>query len=481
MRKALAALVLAALAQTASANGRDPYISKIRWQRGAEQNIAVGATFGLIISHDGGATWQWMCEKAIGYGGEYDPDYEYMSSGAIFATTFDGLKVMRDGCTFAATPPGMTFVSRIEQDKDGGFYYAASDMTDARIYKSVNDGMSFTSATPPGAVPNDWFHSIETAPSDAQRVYVTGYRLETRCTASSGNAGTLCTMNDECTNGGTCEPQKKHMFFKSTDGGTSYTTMSTTGVASTSPNTQIEVAGISPLNPDHVYLKAELEPGAQPNTYVDSVYRSTDAGANWTKILSRPSRYGLAFLVRYDGTCVAGTRELGAWKSTTCDSDQSFTPLANAPRIGCLFENSAHEVWACTQNKATQLFPTADGFGIMKTTDLATWTGVFQFETLQAPVSCPVGTVQNDQCVERYMDQQSPWCCLVSQIGLTSTAIDCSGYRGCFAMVDGPVDAPSMKPPEKGCCETGSSGGPAMLLSGLVAGTLLRRRRKPAA
>ena len=129
MRKALAALGCSSphSQQVASANGRDPYSSTIHWQRGAEQNIAAGMTFGLVLSHDGGATWQWMCEKAIGYGGMYDPDYEYTSSGAMFATTFDGLKVMRDGCTFAATPPGMTFVSRIEQDKDGGFYFAASD------------------------------------------------------------------------------------------------------------------------------------------------------------------------------------------------------------------------------------------------------------------------------------------------------------------------------------------------------------------
>ena len=103
MRKALAALVVAALAHVASANGRDPYSSTVHFQRGSEQNIAAGMTFGLVLSHDGGATWQWMCEKAIGYGGQYDPDYEYTSTGAIFATTFDGLKVMRDGCTFAAT------------------------------------------------------------------------------------------------------------------------------------------------------------------------------------------------------------------------------------------------------------------------------------------------------------------------------------------------------------------------------------------
>ena len=52
-----------------------------------------------------------MCEAAVGYGGTFDPDYAYSPTGALFATTFNGLNVMRtagDSCTFAATPPGNT-------------------------------------------------------------------------------------------------------------------------------------------------------------------------------------------------------------------------------------------------------------------------------------------------------------------------------------------------------------------------------------
>lgn len=474
MRKVLAALVvLAAFAGGASANGRDPYSATVHWQRGSEQNIAAGMTFGLVLSHDGGATWQWMCEKAIGYGGQFDPDYEYTSTGAIFATTFDGMKVMRDGCTFAATPPGMTFVSRIEQDKDGGFYYAASDPMDSKIYKSINDGSTFSSVTPPGALPGDWWESIETAPSNAQNVYLTGFRLDQKCTANSGNPGTPCTMSTECTNGGMCEPQKTFLLYKSTNGGTSYTAMNMTGITTTSQNSVIQIMGISPVDVNTLYVKVTLETGNDG----DSIYKSTNGGTSWTKILSKNSRFGLAFLVRYDGTCVAGTRELGAWKSTGCDT--TWTDLTSAPHIGCLYENSAHEVWACTQNTAVQqLGLDADGYGLMKSTDLTTWTGVLKYEDIKQPVDCAVGTIQQDRCVERYMDEQSPWCCLVPQLGITSTAIDCSGARGCFAQVDGALDAPTTKPPPKGCCETGTSGGPAMFLSTLVAAGLLRRRRR---
>jgi hypothetical protein len=250
--------------------------------------------------------------------------------------------------------------------------------------------------------------------------------------------------------------------------------MSMTGIQTTSENSVIQIVGISPVDVNTLYIKVTYETGTEG----ESIYKSTNAGANWTKILSKTSRFGLSFLVRYDGTCVAGTRELGAWKSTGCDT--TWTELTSAPHIGCLYENAAHEVWACTQNTAVvQLGLDADGFGLMKSTDLTTWTGVLKYEDIKQPVACAAGTVQNDRCIERYMDEQSPWCCLVPQLGITSTEVDCSGIRGCFAMVDGAVDAPTtMKPPKDGCCETGSSGGPAMFLSTLVAGGLLRRRKR---
>src|SRR5687768_4599368 len=135
--RGLLILGLLGLAGTAGANGRDPYTSTITFRQGNNQHIIAGMTFGLVISKDGGATWHWMCERAIGYGGMYDPDYAYTSSGAIFATTFDGLKVMRDDCSFTSTPPGMTFVSKTELGPDGALYYAAAAQEDSKIYKST--------------------------------------------------------------------------------------------------------------------------------------------------------------------------------------------------------------------------------------------------------------------------------------------------------------------------------------------------------
>jgi hypothetical protein len=456
MRIVLAGLLVLGLAVTASANGRDPYTSTINFRRGNEQHILAGMTFGAVFSKDGGTTWQWMCERAIGYGGQYDPDYVYTNTGAIFATTFDGLKVMRDDCTFNATPPGMTFVSKAEQGPDGAIYYAAADMADAKIYKSTDDGVTFPSSANPGQ-PGDWWSSLAVAPTDANRVYVTGYRLD--------------GVNP-----------KIFLLYTSTNGGTSYTPMAMTGITPISANSSIEIVDISPTSPTTLYVKVTFENGSTG----DSVYRSTNAGQTWTKILSKASNFGLAFLVRNNGTtCVAGTRELGAWVSTNCSTaaTPTWTDLTNAPHIGCLYKDSADTVWACTQNYASpQLNLPSDGYGIMKSTDLTTWTGVLKYQEIQAPVGCPAGTVQEDQCVQRYMDQQSQWCCLISQLGITSTAIDCNGPLACFGnVVDGAPDAGTViKPPDPTpvCCGTAdprSSG----ILTLLVATVLLLRRRRP--
>src|SRR5215208_4692201 len=103
-------LALLVTSHDASANGRAAGTSTIHFRRGMQREVVAGMSFGLLLSRDGGATWSWMCEDAIGYSGTYDPDYEFTSTGAVFATTFTGMKVMRDGCTFGM-PNGTKFVS----------------------------------------------------------------------------------------------------------------------------------------------------------------------------------------------------------------------------------------------------------------------------------------------------------------------------------------------------------------------------------
>src|SRR5204863_5704743 len=135
---------------------------------------------------------------------------------------------------------------------------------DSKIYKSTDDGITFpTPATPPGTMPRDWWSSIKIATSNTQRVYVTGYRLD----------GTN---------------PKVFLLYTSDDGGATYTAMSMSVIAQTSPNSMVEVVGISPTTDTTVYVKVTYENGSD-----DSIYRSMNAGQSWTKILTKSSAFGL--------------------------------------------------------------------------------------------------------------------------------------------------------------------------------------------
>jgi photosystem II stability/assembly factor-like uncharacterized protein len=421
----------------ASANGRSPGTSTINFRRGMEQEIVAGMSFGLLISRDNGATWYWMCEEAIGYGGTYDPDYAFTSTGALFATTFNGMQVTRDGCTFRP-PLGTKFVSTIAQGPDGRLYHGAADTVapgnpgDANIYRSDDDGATWLPSPMPPGVVNDWWQSLEVAPSNPDRVYLTGYRF---VSGPSGNT-------------------KVFLLFRSDDAGQTWQALPTSQIAAM-PNSVIEIAGISHTDPDLVFARVKLA----DNAVSDAIYRSTDAGATWTHVLGKGT--SISFVVRRSGALLAATQALGAARST--DNGATWIDLVAPPHINCLAENSAGEVWACTQNYGGMQAP-SDGYGIMKSADLATWTPVMKYQDMKAPVACADGTKQKDRC------DTELWCGLCMQLGCESGRPEC-GVAGVDPTPDGGSD-------DKGCCKNSAAPAPGALLLVLGIGVLLLRPRR---
>jgi uncharacterized protein (TIGR03382 family) len=441
VRFVLASACVLALTSQVLANGRPPQTSSISFRPGMEQEITVGTSFGLLLSKDNGLTWRWMCEDALPYGGMYDPDYEVMSSGTFFATTFDGLKVNRDGCTFDLTPlapppkdpPEIKFFSVTARASDNAYYAAAADPLDGTIYKSTNEGQTFTPLGTPGEL-GDWWQSLEAAPSDPQRLYLTGFRFVT-----VPDAGTT----------------KELLFFTSANGGTTWTEIPLTDFQ-TMKNSTLEIAGIHPTDPMRVYARVVLE----DNAIADGIYETTNGGGAWTKILSKPG--SIAFVVRRNGDLVAGTKMNGTFKRA--NGQTTWTELTGAPHPNCLVENSAGEVWACTQNYGGPGIP-MDGHGIMKSTDLVTWTPVLKYQDIREPVTCPSDTLQYTKCDRPpLIGGPAGWCGLCEQLG-------CDPNRACAAEADG------MPPEKKGCCDSSGGGAGALAIGGLV-GIVLSRRRK---
>jgi hypothetical protein len=476
MRRAL--LLVLGLVGTAHGNGRPSATSTIHWQASDPKRIAAGLTFGVILSQDGGATWQWMCEKAVGYGGVYDPDYAYTASGALFATTFNGLRVMRDGCVFGSTPPGTTFVSQVTIAPDGRVFYAAADPHDGNIYQSSDDGMTFPISAAPGRA-NDWWESLTFATD--QRVYLAGYRFQSHCVAGTVGAGDDCITDADCPlieprrkAGGTCaDATKVYLLMRSDDGGASFTPELRLGLPEALGGSVLSIVGVDASNPDIVYARVRAR--------TDVFYISTDGALTWRPILEEPEH--ASFVARKSGEIVVATQLSGSKRSL--DHGTTWSDLASPPHIGCLYESPDGDIWACTQNFAQQMTDMqpaipSDGFGIMKSTDLATWTGVLRFQDIAAPVSCPAGTAQHDQCIEKDMGMPSVWCCLAMQLGIAMPGAECSGRLACVAMPDGPPPVDGViksppPPPSGGCCDAGELA--SMWLALPILGLLRRRRR----
>jgi MYXO-CTERM domain-containing protein len=450
----LAACALAAVPGQVLANGRPPQTMGVHFRPGHPDEILLAATFGALFSTDGGDTWRWFCETAVGYGGTFDPDYAVSEGGTVFATTFDGVQIMSDGCTFATSPTfGESFAGVVAEGPDGRVFlamnYPGNELNvppippDYKLYRSDNDGASWDAGTTVGTGGETW-QSLEIAPSDPDRIYLTGYRLDK-------------------------DAEKVRLLFRSDNGGTSYAPLSV-GAFELTGRSDLKIAAISPLDPDRVLARVTWW---NPSGVVgDAFYLTTNGGGAWTKVLElNDNAPGVTFLS--SGDAVIGTFRSGVHHST--NQGASFSLLTTPqPNVYCLREAPDHSLWACTNNLDVPPFNN----GLMRTTDLENWTPIMSFEEdIVGPVDCPAGTIQQDCCtvkVEACPFNITPeWCYLRAQLGILANPFECPTAFPDASMVGG--ESP-VKPGS--CCDIGGGQPAGAALLALVVGASLRRRRR---
>jgi hypothetical protein len=439
MRWLAAAVVLCPV--VALGNGRAPRTNGIHFQPGDSRSLYVATTFGLLISHDDGCSFRWICEQNLGYGGTFNPKYRIARDGTIFATTYTGLRVSRDGgCSFAtataelpAGDPGRiagAWIDAIDIAPTGDVWVATANSGSPNdIYRSTDSGRTFA---PSGlASPAIWWKSVAVAPSRAARIYASGYQV----------AGAL-------PDGGQTPPTT-HLEI-SDDTGASWQESPLTGVGF-GAMPLVYVLGVDPADPDVVLIASSLA-----NASVgDRLYRSSDGGTTWTDVLDTASPIlDLAF--EHTGAVVVAT--LGAASFRSADRGASFQPLTGAPQLACVGQRGDGAVFGCGANWEP------DFQAVARTGDGATWGKVFRFVELAGPVACPAGTAEHDTCA-------GLWPAVQQQFGATGPT--------CGAE---PTPDNTPPPPPKragGCCDAGgvSGGLGAIALVALCGGATLRRRR----
>jgi photosystem II stability/assembly factor-like uncharacterized protein len=429
VRKLGLALVLASA--SVWANDRSPFTNGVFFGPNDHQSIYVRTTFGLLISHDDGRHFKWICEQNIGYRGRFDPKYAIAGNGAIFATTFSGLRISHDGgCSFttatAVLPAGDAnriadmWIDALDIGPTGEVWVGTSETGKPNdVYRSTDGGASFKHT---GMQSSTMFwKSIKIARSNAQRVYIAGYQLS---------------------------PTPLAALLHSDDAGAHWA-RSPLGNVMFGATPIVYVVAVDPTDPDNLFVNSW---GANPPNG-DRLYRSTDAGQTLTEVLATTQPITDVAIAAANTVAVA-TGTGGSFVSTT--GGETFQPMATPPQLACLGQRDDGQLIGCGANWAP------DFQAVSRSVDATTWQKVFQFVELDGPLACPAGTAEHDIC-----DQQL-WAGLRDQLGATGSPYGPALHR---SGADPPVNQ------SRGCCNTGDSGPTGLLLTLAVRGLLLRRRR----
>lgn len=452
----LAVAALAAGPGAARANGRFPATIDVLFKPGDHDVMSLQVTWGVLQTEDGGASWHWMCEDAVGFGegGAYDPDYLYTPSGALWATTNGplGVTFTTDHCTWNSAPAQLggtipaKFVSQIEIGPDGALYTTASTFDDSQLYRSTDNGASFVPISDPGGGA-DWWESLVVAPAalgnGQTRIYLTGYSFQ----QIPGGGPFL----------------KKRFMYRSDDGGLNWTKLSTTvfrfdhGVLP-----DLQIMAVSPTDPDLVFARIKKANGLGIG---DNIWRSDNAGASWTKVFESGDDV-TALVIRQSGQVILGERLTGIHLSS--DGGQTFgAALPDSPEVDCMRERDDQVLFLCGKSFAPE------SMALGTSTDAMTWTPILTFGQVEdAYPGCAAGTAQHDVCFA------NRWCCIADQFNIDDP---CAAECDQFPPDAGPVtpDAgPGENPPKKTCCSTGTPEGALVLGIAVAVPLLLKRRRR---
>ncbi len=168
---------------TAHANGRFPAANQLVVDPDDPQHVVVRATYGTMISHDGGRTLSLVCEQAIGATGDADPMLGLFSGGTMVAGVVSGLAATKDeGCSWTLMPgflPHQYVVDvTVQKDDPRSGLVVSSTARDGGGFHTVlfetSDGAASFRPTGPPLGEDFLALTVEVAPSDPKRIYVSG-------------------------------------------------------------------------------------------------------------------------------------------------------------------------------------------------------------------------------------------------------------------------------------------------------------------
>jgi hypothetical protein len=271
---AVSILLLAAFAsRSALANSRYPLAGQVVVSPANGSYIVARATFGMLGSSDGGKSWTWICESAIGYFGAEDPPIAVTGDGSTLVASSSGISVSHDGgCSWTKNPglPESRFAVdvTVQPTHPHQAFALISGHSDGSymvwVARSDDDGKTFTETGPP--LPSDFVATtVEVAPANPLRIYVSGKITSTQ----------------------------RGAIQRSDDGGVTWTPF----LLDIEGSASIYIGAVDPLDADVLYIRTLADSASR-------VIASRDAGATWNDVWNAPGDVpGLALSA--DGSTLA--------------------------------------------------------------------------------------------------------------------------------------------------------------------------------
>lgn len=422
------------LAGEARANGRFPAAGQIVTTATDPSFVVARTTFGVLVSRDRAATWDWVCEAATGSQGSQDPALGLLDGRHLIAGMYEGLSVSIDGgCDWhLATGPlaGKVIVDVVVRrggaksalalattyvgENDAGVRY------ETQVYATDDVGMTWR-ALGTKLVEDARVETLEVAAADPHRVYVAGVR--------GTGPGSVSTL------------------FVSDDDGTTWSErpIPTETDAERAPY----IAAVDPGDADRIYLRTDTDLGSR-------LLVSDDGGTTYKTAFKGIGKM-LGFALSPDGAKIfLGGVEDGLWSA---DKTRLAFTKRSAIHVQCLATEGT-TLFACSDE--------ASGFIVGSSADDgATFAPNLHIYGIRGPLACA-----------------SP-----------ASAAVCAAQWGPLRDLLAPPDAATTEPPPDagapaastdlsagGGCAAGGANGVTFvaLLTAASLGVALRRRRRRA-
>lgn len=275
----LIALALWATAPSAHANGRFPRALRLQESSDAQQ-FAVYGTYGLLLSDDAGQNWRYVCESATGIFNGESAVLEPLPDGQwLLGTDLDLKRSEAGGCdwlTALQPDPQSQAVDATRSKSEDGVLYALQNVRpnvgrSIGVWRSADAAQHFELFAELPATQIERGLTLDVAPSDADRLYVSGIDPRGRGVVTRLDAGT-----------------DAQTFL----------------IPLTSAAAAPYIAAVHPTDPDKLFVRTdELVLLDNTLTANDRLWYSNDGGHSWVMAFERHGKL-LGFALSPDGDTV---------------------------------------------------------------------------------------------------------------------------------------------------------------------------------